>query len=43
MLILFFRAGRAWTTMVAHMVEMGDTPTGAHIQICLSQLAETTP
>merc|ERR1719305_1662042 len=21
------RAGRAWTTMVAHMVEMGDTPT----------------
>ena len=41
MLILFFRAGRAWTTMVAHMVEMGDTPTGAHFQIFLSQLAKT--
>merc|ERR1719414_400381 len=22
-----FRAGSAWATMVAHMVEMGDTPT----------------
>ena len=24
----FCRAGSAWATMVAHMVEMGDTPTG---------------
>ena len=29
---LFCRAGRTWSTMVAHMVAMCDTPTGdAHI------------
>ena len=27
----FYRAGSAWATMVAHMVEMGDTPTGGFV------------